>query len=248
MKKKIIIISIVVLVLVTLGIASYLVFFNNGKANSRTTTITTTLTANGKISLDTIRALAKKDSNIDTEYKEKILIGPVAQEDTNFDINEIDYNNNVFLKNDNGKLYIYNISEENTYKVPINNFSEKVVFIKKFDSHCGTILSIEYGTGDILILTENKNLYFLDTYQFLDNTGNEYVSRSILNKIILKDIKNIKFKKVNGNYEVLAFTKLRVYYDDEECGGQETVYTSDKKYRTFYTAIGHDNLESIYKK
>ena len=253
MKKKIIIIVISAVVLLGIGCAVYLLFFNtNVKNNNKITTVAMP----DKISLNTIKALAKIDKNIDDTF-----------------VNEIDLNINYdylpspgSIKIKNNQLYFnYEINDYN-YEIKIDNLKEKVILIKEVNFLSPAIP--EYFPS-IYILTESKNLYILNDNVVKTNKNDEaYVEDDIFNLLekmgcgatydgnkekcknwstkelkeanedIEEMVSGFGFAKANKKHDVLAFTNL--YKDSRTSGGLPYVYTSDKKYRAL------DDFSYIY--
>lgn len=233
MKKKIIIILIIVLFLILIGIVSYLVFFNKGKITVNNNAIT----ISEKISMNTIRELAKdKSLKIVTTTEEKIPVSYIYNENNSNLDGTIKEEFQIYLELKDGKIYLTN----SDYSSEITDINEKIVFMVKRTDGC------MLGRGYYYILTENKNLYVLSP-EMLNSEGlfdsPTAISNKILSKIKANKSQKLGLKRINGNYKVLAFTN----YSLHELGGctqyVTTVYTSDDKVRI----IG-DDLNTIHGK
>ncbi len=163
---------------------------------------------------------------INTEFTDSVLVSANSEVEIS-----LVYDDGLYLVGDNG------------HKVKVNNFNEKVVVIKDARNTC----SLEWE--DILILTEEGNLYLLEgtdptdyIYKFESNfyqNFNEFESY------------DLKLKKLNGDKKVLAFTNYSTDTRNASCGwGTLAVYAEDEKYYYYknFQEVDHLIEEEILPK
>ena len=131
------------------------------------------------------------------------------------------YDDGLYLVGDNG------------HKVKVNNFNEKVVVIKDADNDC----ALEYE--DILILTEEGNLYLLEgtdptdyIYKFESNfyqNFNEFISNKNLSNS-LKDIAIVEMHHLAILGKLIKLLGVNpIYKTNEYCHSKNICYTVNIK-------------------
>lgn len=221
MRIKKLIIGLIIVGVLAIGTYHFVLpLLKNSSSTEPSTAGTTSDKIEKKVSLDSIRELAKTSS---------LKINTTTENRINID-NEPSTGTRIDLILESGKLYIVNGSNKSLVK----DMEEEVVMMKNANNDCST------SKQHILILTSKGNLYILDQLY----KDNQRFDTNILSLLKKNESIELNLRKTNANNKVLAITE---YYHNKACRscgrGDVVVYTEDGKFRTYKTMKEIESLE-----